>query len=128
MGRQRGRHVFGEYFVLGRHSDERLTSLQAYALSLAALLLYVPLAKSSAVSFHATLATCGIFAAYLYRDVYPLITFTLDPADAEEGWLVWTKVAFAGVAGIFVPMVEPHMYIPYDPAVSTAVCFGIIQN
>jgi hypothetical protein len=54
----------------------------------------------------------------VYRNVWPLITFTLAPADAHEGWLIWTKIALAGVAGIVVPMAEPTVYIPFDPTVS----------
>jgi hypothetical protein len=92
---------------------------QAYASSLAALLLYVPTAKSSTVSFHATLATLGVLGAYAYRDVWPLVAFGLSPADAHEGWLIWTKISLAGIAGILVPMAEPHIYIPFDPLVRT---------
>lgn len=98
-----------------------MSSIQAYALSLAALLLYVPLVRAAPVSFHATLASLGIVGAFSYRDVYPLVTFIHDPADASEGWLVWTKLALAGVAGILVPMLEPHMYVPYDATVSLAI-------
>jgi hypothetical protein len=92
---------------------------QAYASSLAALLLNVPTAKSSTVSFHATLATLGVLGAYAYRDVWPLVAFGLSPADAHEGWLIWTKISLAGIAGILVPMAEPHIYIPFDPLVRT---------
>jgi hypothetical protein len=78
----------------------------------------VPVVKSRIVSFHATLVTLAIFGVYTYRDLWPLITFTMDPADGHEGRLLWAKIALAGVAGVWVPMVEPYPYIPYDPAVS----------
>jgi hypothetical protein len=96
---------------------------QAYALSLATLLLYTPLIKSSTISFHATVTTLGFLGAYAYRDIWPSVTLTLRPADANEGWLLWSKVIIAGIAGVFVPMYEPYVYCPYDPAVSP---FGML--
>jgi hypothetical protein len=55
---------------------------------------------------------------YTYRDVWPLITFTLNPADGDEGHLVWIKVALAGIAGVLVPICEPYPYLPVDPEAS----------
>jgi hypothetical protein len=74
--------------------------------------------QSKTVSFHATLATLGIFASFTYRDIWPLFTFTLDPADGHEGFLLWAKVVVAAIAGIFTPMFEPYVYVPLDPSVS----------
>jgi hypothetical protein len=99
---------------------------QAYAWSLAVLLLYVPIHKSHTLSFHTTLATLSVAGAYTYRDVWPLVTFTLAPADGHEGWLIWTKIALAGLAGVIIPVLEPHVYIPFDPAVSSFSLFSRI--
>jgi hypothetical protein len=91
--------------------------LQAYATSLSALLLLVPVVESRSISFHATLASLAIFVAYIYRDLWPLLTFVFAPADAHEGWLIWIKIALVGVASFIVPVCEPFPYIPIDPEV-----------
>lgn len=68
---------------------------------------------------------------YAYRDLYPLITFTLHPADLQlvtrglstEG-IVWARVALAAFAAIFIPLFSPRPYRPIDalkPADPTAV-------
>lgn len=58
-------------------------------------------------------------ALYFYRDVWPLTTFTLHPADEAEGQILWAKVALAGLAGFILPIFEPYPYIPVDPFVSS---------
>jgi hypothetical protein len=98
-------------------SESLLTISQSYAFVLSTLLLYVPVIKSQVVSFHATLVTSAIFGAYAYRDLWPSITFAYTPADAREGWFLWTKIALAAVGAIVVPMLEPYPYIPLDPSV-----------
>jgi hypothetical protein len=98
---------------------------------LSALLLVVPVANSRTMSFHATWSSLTIFAVYCYRDIWPLVTSVFVPADGGEGWLLWAKVAFAGVAAIIVPVCEPFPYIPLDPkvrAMSTNVESGILRR
>jgi hypothetical protein len=46
--------------------------------------------------------------------VWPLLTFTLSPADGSDR-LVWAMFALAGVSGFLIPLCEPYPYIPYDP-------------
>ena len=58
----------------------------------------------------------AILAVYAYRDVWPLMTFTLKPADGPEGDLVWYKVVVAFLVSL-LPLFEPYPYIPYDLAV-----------
>lgn len=55
---------------------------------------------------------------YAYRDIWPLMTFSLRPRDEGEGYILWVKMALAGVAGIMLPLFEPYPYIPVDPKVS----------
>ena len=57
------------------------------------------------------LAAWGVYA---YRDIWPLATFTLQPLDPNN-WLTWTTIALLTVAGILVPLFEPHQYVPVDP-------------
>lgn len=62
-----------------------------------------------------TLFALGIFANYAYRDIWPLMTFTLRPVDAAEGRVLWVKVALATWAGLLGPLFEPWPYIPVYP-------------
>jgi hypothetical protein len=52
-----------------------------------------------------------------YRDIWPLATFTLAPADAAEGALLWAKVLLSVVGAIVLPLIEPYPYMPLDPSV-----------
>ncbi|KAL4247270.1 ATP-binding cassette transporter C [Abortiporus biennis] len=55
------------------------------------------------------------WAVLVYRDIYPLCTYTLSPADAREGIILWEKIAVLTYAAIFVPLFVPREYIPFDP-------------
>lgn len=46
------------------------------------------------------------------------MTYTLEPADAAEGNLLWAKIGLIVFAGFLEPVFEPYPYIPYDPTVS----------
>lgn len=56
------------------------------------------------------------FAVYVYRDVWPLATYTLHPADTPLGPLLWAQIAALTLAEAVVPLVIPRAYVPYDPA------------
>ncbi|KAI0782161.1 multidrug resistance-associated ABC transporter [Abortiporus biennis] len=56
------------------------------------------------------------WGVFLYRDVWPLATYTLIPADADEGWFIWAKVSLLTVAAVVVPLASPRRYIPVDPS------------
>ncbi|EMD41587.1 hypothetical protein CERSUDRAFT_79219 [Gelatoporia subvermispora B] len=55
------------------------------------------------------------WGVYMYRDVWPLATYSLSPFDASEGWVLWVKVALLTVAGVVIPLTAPRQYIPLDP-------------
>lgn len=57
------------------------------------------------------------FCVYIYRDVFPLATFTRHPEDLSEGWLLWFQIAVLGVSSVIIPLVVPRKYIPVDPKV-----------
>lgn len=54
---------------------------------------------------------------YVYRDVLPLTTYTLSPADATEGIICWAKLIVLTYATVVVPLVIPRQYTPADPKV-----------
>ncbi len=58
-----------------------------------------------------------LWAVYLYRDVWPVATVNLAPADKAEGPFLWAKIALLSVAGFVVPMIIPKKYTPVNPEV-----------
>ncbi|THH30400.1 hypothetical protein EUX98_g3808 [Antrodiella citrinella] len=72
--------------------------------------------SSKLCSTHLVCVLLASWILYFYRDVWPLCTFTLSPVDADEGWLIWTKVAVLSVAAVIVPLFMPRQHTPIDPA------------
>ena len=73
------------------------------------------------MSRHLDLVTIAIFASYAYRDIWPLMTFTLRPIDEVEGSILWVQVALSCFVGVVEPLFEPRAYIPVEPEVNVAV-------
>ncbi|KAH9984900.1 hypothetical protein BJV77DRAFT_1035217 [Russula vinacea] len=69
-------------------------------------------AYASVASFHLSSILFITFSVYVYRDIWPLLTFTLLPADGREGSLLWAKVSLLAVAGVVIPLVTPRRYDP----------------
>lgn len=51
---------------------------------------------------------------YAYRDIWPLFTFNLDPADINTP-VTWARVAILTVSAVLIPLVRPRTYVPVDP-------------
>lgn len=75
---------------------------------------------SSLASGHLTVLLLIIWGLYVYRDVWPLATFTLTPEDSGEGWILWAKVTLLTLSGVLVPLCIPRAYVPIDPEVRLA--------
>ncbi|VDB86203.1 unnamed protein product [Peniophora sp. CBMAI 1063] len=91
-----------------------LTLAYVYASTLALAELTCSSAHMRMASPHLTLILLTGFAVYAYRNVWPLMTYTLNPVDSE-GALLWVKITLLGVAGIVIPLITPRRYIPVDP-------------
>ncbi|KZT67065.1 P-loop containing nucleoside triphosphate hydrolase protein [Daedalea quercina L-15889] len=63
---------------------------------------------------HLNAVLFSIWAVYVYRDVWPLATYNLQPLDTSEGPLFWVRFTLLTVSGVVVPLVIPHAYIPFD--------------
>jgi hypothetical protein len=88
---------------------------QVYSTVLSSVVLAKPVSQSRRFSIHATITSFSLFACYLYRDVWPLLTFTLSPTDGSDP-IAWASLVLAGVTGFVLPICEPYPYIPYDPS------------
>ncbi len=96
---------------------------QGFASVLAFFNVFAPAAIGRVASLHLTLVTCTLFAVYAYRDIWPLMTFTLEPEDKGQGRILWAKITLAAFAGIVGPIFEPYAYTPVDPKVTIIFIF-----
>ncbi|KAH6916807.1 ATP-binding cassette transporter [Coprinopsis sp. MPI-PUGE-AT-0042] len=97
-------------------ADLLLTMTYFYALSLAALVVASTPKWATIITRHLNtvlLAFCGV---YIYRDIYPLITFDRVPADKAEGLILWAKVGAIFFSAVAIPLAIPRRYVPADPA------------
>ncbi|GJE87804.1 multidrug resistance-associated ABC transporter [Phanerochaete sordida] len=63
---------------------------------------------------HLTVVLLATWLTYLYRDMWPLATYYLEPAD-EQNLLFWTAFVALSVCAVIVPLTLPREYVPYDP-------------
>ena len=95
----------------------RLTCWQMFAVILAAANALASARTSLQLSSHLTFISFAVFVTYAYRDLWPLMTFTLRSLDESEGKILWVKIALAAWAGVLGPACEPYPYIPLHPKV-----------
>lgn len=81
------------------------------------------LPRSRVATRHLNIVVLVPLVVYGYRDVWPLVTYDLSPADGVEGKTLWIKIACMAFAAIFLPLFAPRQYIPVDPEVSFAVLY-----
>ncbi|KAJ7630594.1 P-loop containing nucleoside triphosphate hydrolase protein [Roridomyces roridus] len=55
------------------------------------------------------------FLVYAARDLFPFLTYQLEPLDGAEGWILWGKIIALLIAALVVPLFIPRQYIPVDP-------------
>ncbi|RPD55442.1 P-loop containing nucleoside triphosphate hydrolase protein [Lentinus tigrinus ALCF2SS1-7] len=70
---------------------------------------------SSRAYIHTSWLLFLLWSIYLYRDVWPLATVNLVPADKGEGLFLWAKIALLSLTGFVVPIVIPKKYTPVNP-------------
>jgi len=59
----------------------------------------------------------SVLAVYVYRDLYPLATYTKQPADEEEGQILYAKLTVLCLTAVVIPLFIPRIYTPVDPKV-----------
>ena len=99
-----------------RRYTETPITVQVYALILASLAFAWQSQKAWLIRHNITilLSELGIYA---YRNLWPLATYTKEPADIGEGWLMWAKLGTLAFAAIIIPLSIPNVYTPVDPKV-----------
>ncbi|WRT65691.1 uncharacterized protein IL334_002636 [Kwoniella shivajii] len=51
---------------------------------------------------------------YVYRDLWPLLTYNLFPSDINNA-ITWSRVGILSVAAVLIPLLRPRTYVPADP-------------
>ncbi|KIP03522.1 hypothetical protein PHLGIDRAFT_534840 [Phlebiopsis gigantea 11061_1 CR5-6] len=97
-----------------RWTDISLALPYAYA-SLLGLYGLTGASWSTVATRHLALVLLVPWLVYVYRDVWPLATYYLTPADSAEGSVLWIKFSVLTLAAVVVPLVVPRRYEPYDP-------------
>lgn len=92
-------------------------TMKGYALLLTLASVFCKAEISRTMSRHLVLVLLTTWAVFVYRDLWPLATYTLTPLDAVEGWLIWMKIGVLTVAAVVIPLLIPRPYIPIDPKV-----------
>ncbi|KAJ7071475.1 hypothetical protein C8F01DRAFT_1317450 [Mycena amicta] len=64
---------------------------------------------------HLNLVLLATLATYIYRDVFPLVTYHHAILDASEGWILWTKLGALLLGSVIIPLFIPRAYVPVDP-------------
>ncbi|KAH8978589.1 hypothetical protein EDB92DRAFT_2056103 [Lactarius akahatsu] len=82
-----------------------------YAAFLGLMTLTARRVRASVASFHLSSLLLGTFSVYAYRNIWPLLTFTLSPVDACEGPLLWVRIGLLAFAAIVIPLLDPQQVI-----------------
>ncbi|KAH9016815.1 P-loop containing nucleoside triphosphate hydrolase protein, partial [Lactarius pseudohatsudake] len=114
--RHEGKHRYGGGSLTEREwLDLMLCLTYLYAAFLALVAATAQRVRASVASFHLSSLLLGTFSVYAYRNIWPLLTFTLSPVDAWEGALLWVRIGLLAFAAIVIPLLVPYQYIPIDP-------------
>lgn len=92
-------------------ADEKTWTL-LLSLALLALRPATPL-RRKLISHLDTLLILG-WGLYAYRDLWPLLTFTLIPTDLDNP-ITWARVSLLTFVAVVIPMIRPRTYVPADP-------------
>ncbi len=64
------------------------------------------------------------FWVYVYRDLWPLATYSEAPKDTNEELLLWAKIGTLFTTAMLIPLFVPNIYVPIDPKVCHSACLG----
>ncbi|KAI0793376.1 hypothetical protein C8Q75DRAFT_558190 [Abortiporus biennis] len=88
-----------------------ITFLYATFLSLMTIIPQRRFVRNSAAK-HLVLVLLIPWAVLVYRDIIPLLTFTMVPLDDTEEGLLWVKIGVLTLAAVIIPLFIPPEYFP----------------
>ncbi|KAH9030174.1 hypothetical protein EDB84DRAFT_1562614 [Lactarius hengduanensis] len=99
--KHKGKHRHGGGSLTKREwLDLTLCLTYLYAAFLALVAVTARRVRASVASLHLSSLLLGTFSVYAYRNIWPLLTFTLSPVDAWEGPLLWVRIGLLTFAAI----------------------------
>ncbi|KAL6299635.1 multidrug resistance-associated ABC transporter [Sparassis latifolia] len=101
-------------FVFPQWQQNILCGTYAYASLLAVISVSARPTLSRVVARHLATVLLTTWAVFVYRDVWPLATYTLTPADVAEGRILWAKFSVLTLGAVAVPLLMPRQYTPVD--------------
>ncbi|KAH9059057.1 hypothetical protein EDB87DRAFT_1832312 [Lactarius vividus] len=107
-----GKHRYGGGSLTEREwLDLTLCLTYLYAAFLALVAVTARRVRASVASFHLSSLLLSTFSVYAYRNIWPLLTFTLSPVDAWEGPLLWVRIGLLAFAAIVIPLLDLQQVI-----------------
>ncbi|KII86381.1 hypothetical protein PLICRDRAFT_56093 [Plicaturopsis crispa FD-325 SS-3] len=86
----------------------------AYGSLLGVFSVLVEPTRGQLVMAHLVVVLLVAWAVLIYRNLWPLATYTLTPLDRSEGWILWVKAIVLSAISIVIPLVSPRRYVPFD--------------
>ncbi|WVQ74599.1 hypothetical protein IAR50_004200 [Cryptococcus sp. DSM 104548] len=109
-------HTVDDYSSL-EWGEFGVSGLYLYSLALSFLLLTLrpgtPLRRH--LISHLDVLLFLAFGVYAYRDIWPLLTFHLEPADIQNP-ITFSRLAILTLAAVVIPLIRPRTYTPVDAA------------
>ncbi|KAG9126177.1 hypothetical protein FRC07_004584 [Ceratobasidium sp. 392] len=109
------KHKRDRWFSTAEWMEISLCMFYTYTTLLAIFALTLGPRLRAVANFHLVVLLLIALGVYAWRDIMPLTTFTLHPADAAGGWLTWSRIGVLSFAGVVVPLCIPRLYVPIDP-------------
>ncbi|KAG8697036.1 hypothetical protein FRC09_008111, partial [Ceratobasidium sp. 395] len=109
------KHKRDRWFSTVEWMEISLCMFYTYTTLLAIFTLTLGPRLRAVANFHLVTLLLVALGVYAWRDIMPLATFPLHPADAAGGWLTWTRIGVLSFAAVVVPLCIPRLYIPIDP-------------
>ncbi|KAG9103574.1 hypothetical protein FRC06_009826 [Ceratobasidium sp. 370] len=109
------KHRRERWFSTAEWMEISLCMFYTYTTLLAIFALTLGPRLRAVANFHLVTLLLIALGVYAWRDLMPLATFSLHPADAAGGWLTWTRIGILSVTAVVVPLCIPRPYVPLDP-------------
>jgi len=109
--------TFVSYPVISFGRYTRLATFQQLYTSVLSVIALISRTWSSAATRSNIVTLLSAFFVYAYRDLWPLATYTQNPADEAEGSVLWAKIAILAVIAVVIPLFIPRRYVPVDSKV-----------
>ncbi|KAJ4000261.1 hypothetical protein F5050DRAFT_1804229 [Lentinula boryana] len=113
-GKKHPKNKYGTHYAKREWLEAAMCLTFLYTSLLALISVTAKSKWSKLVIRHLNIVLLAALGVYLYRDVYPLITFTLKPKDLSEGGILWAKIGLLTILGVVIPLAIPRPYVPVD--------------